>query len=92
MPTFSFCGSLFATVEYGFEHELEAEIQEEAIQRFEEIMASRHYGAEVELHQVDKPYNISGRFNVFDKPVDEINDVFDFDEAVDTDCEFEGPR
>ena len=46
---------------------------------------------EVKLTQVDKPFNISGIFKVFDKPVDEISDVFDNDEAVECDINFEGP-
>jgi len=91
MPTFSFCGSLYETIELEFAHEIEADTQEQAIAAFEELMASRSYGMEVELTQVDKPFNISGIFKVFDKPVDEISDVFDNDEAVECDINFEGP-
>lgn len=72
-------------------NEIEADTQEQAIAAFEELMASRSYGMEVELTQVDKPFNISGIFKVFDKPVDEISDVFDNDEAVECDINFEGP-
>ena len=54
-------------------------------------MASRSYGMEVDLDQVDKPFNISGTYKVFDKPVDEISDVFDDDEAVVSGVEFDGP-
>ena len=50
MPTFSFCGSLFQTIELEFAHEIEADTQEEAIAEFEELMASRSYGMEVELN------------------------------------------
>ena len=49
MPTFSFCGSLYQTVEFEFEHEVDADTQEEATKEFEELMASRSYGMEVEL-------------------------------------------
>ena len=72
-------------------NEIEADTQEQAIAAFEELMASRSYGMEVELTQVDQPFNISGIFKVFDKPVDEISDVFDNDEAVECDINFEGP-
>ena len=91
MPTFSFCGSLYETIELEFAHEIEADTQEQAIAAFEELMASRSYGMKVKLTQVDKPFNISGIFKVFDKPVDEISDVFDNDEAVECDINFEGP-
>jgi len=91
MPTFSFCGSLYQTVEFEFEHEVDADTQEEATKEFEELMASRSYGMEVELTQVDTPFNISGKYKLFDKPVDEIDDVFDNDEAVECDINFEGP-
>ena len=91
MPTFSFCGSLYETIELEFAHEIEADTQEQAIAAFEELMASRSYGMEVELTQVDKPFNISGIFKVFYEPVDEISDVFDNDEAVECDINFEGP-
>ena len=67
------------------------DIQEEATKEFEELMASRSYGMEVELTQVDTPFNISGKYKLFDKPVDEIDDVFDNDEAVECDINFEGP-
>ena len=43
-----------------------------------------------QIHK-NKPFNISGIFKVFDKPVDEISDVFDNDEAVECDINFEGP-
>jgi len=46
------------------------DIQEEATKEFEELMASRSYGMEVELTQVDTPFNISGKYKLFDKPVD----------------------
>ena len=46
---------------------------------------------EVELTQVYKPFNISGKYKLFDKPVDEITDVFDDDEAIEGDTNFEGP-
>ena len=91
MPTFSFCGSLYETIELEFAHEIEADTQEQAIAEFEELMASRSYGMEVELNQVDKPFNISGKYKLFDKPVDEIADVFDDDEAIEGDTDFEGP-
>ena len=35
------------------------------------------------------PFNISGKYKLFDKPVDEIDDAFDDDEAVESDVEFE---
>lgn len=91
MPTFSFCGSLYQTTEFEFAHEIEAETQEQAVAEFEELMSSRSYGIEVDLDQVDKPFNISGTYKVFDKPVDEISDIFDDDEAVVSDVEFDGP-
>ena len=91
MPTFSFCGSLYETIELEFAHEIEADTQEQAIAAFEELMASRSYGMEVKLTQVDKPFNISGKYKLFDKPVDEITDVFDDDEAIEGDTNFEGP-
>ncbi|MDC0537234.1 hypothetical protein OAO37_02725 [Planktomarina temperata] len=91
MPTFSFCGSLFQTIELEFAHEIEAETQEQAANQFEELMASRRHGMEVDLNQVDKPFNMSGKYKVFDKPVDEINNIFDDDEAVASDVEFDGP-
>ena len=46
---------------------------------------------EVELTQVNTPFNISGKYKLFDKPVDEIDDAFDDDEAVESDVEFDGP-
>ena len=91
MPTFSFCGSLYETIELEFAHEIEADTQEQAIAEFEELMASRSYGMEVELNQVDKPFNISGKYKLFDKPIDDIADVFDDEEAVESDIEFDGP-
>ena len=36
MPTFSFCGSLFQTIELEFAHEIEAETQEQAENQFEQ--------------------------------------------------------
>ncbi len=91
MPTFSFCGSLFQTIELEFAHEIEAETQEQAKNQFEQLMASRRYSMEVDLNQVDKPFNMSGKYKVFDKPIAQINDVFDDDEAIATDVEFDGP-
>ena len=91
MPTFSFCGSLFQTIELEFSHEIEAETQEQAENQFEQLMASRRYSMEVDLNQVDKPFNMSGKYKVFDKSIEEIDDIFDDDEAIVTDVEFDGP-
>jgi len=49
---------------------------------FEQLMASRRYSMEVDLNQVDKPFNTSGKYKVFDKPIAQINDIFDDDEAI----------
>ena len=73
-------------------HIIDADTQEEATKQFVELMASCVYGMEVELNQVDKPFNISGSYKLFDKPIDEIDDAFDDDEAVESDVEFDGPR
>ena len=89
MAVFTFSGSLYETTEYEFVHEIIADSLEEAKDKFEEIIASG--GHVLDLEQVGKPYGIRGNYNVFDKPESEIDDPFDFEDAILEGETFEGP-
>lgn len=91
MATFTFTGSLFSTQEFGFAHEIEAETLEEAEDKFKATMGARTYGMDIGLEPVDTAYNVSGTYNVFAKPLDEIEDTFDTDEMVIEGGTFDGP-
>ena len=89
MAVFTFSGNLYETTEYEFVHEIFAETLDEAKEKFEEIIAS---GGEVlDLEQVGKPFGMRGKYNAFDKPESDIDDPFDFEDAILEGETFEGP-
>jgi hypothetical protein len=91
MAPYTFTGSLFSTQEYSFLHEIQATSLEEAETMFKELMATRTYGMDIELEPVDTAYDVSGTYNVFDKPIEEIEDTADYDEMVVEGGTFDGP-
>jgi len=92
MPKFTFIGSIFMTQEYAFDYELEANNLDEAREKFEEGAAGKPFYLEVELEPVGKPFDVSGIYRVYDKPLDEVDEDFPEDDAVYDGGGFKGPR
>lgn len=89
MATFYISGNFYATQEYGYQTEVEAETLEEAIAIHEREVSEGRW-PEVDAEQVDKAFNISGKFSVY--PDQESCDNWDFEQSLADDVEWEGSR
>lgn len=89
MATFYISGSFYATTEYGYSEEVEAETLEEALEIHERDLSEGKW-PNVEAEPVDKPFNISGKFSVY--PDQESCDNWDHESVLADDVEWEGSR
>lgn len=70
MATFYIHGMYCMTQEYAFQHEVEADTLEEAIETFREEAAKRQTWLEIESDTVDKPFDMQGSFSVYETEED----------------------
>lgn len=87
MATFYITGGFYATEEYGYDTEVEAETLEEAIEIHEKALTEGKW-PQVDADTVDRPFNISGKFDVF--PDEESRDNWDGSEMLVEAHEWEG--
>jgi len=87
MATFYISGGFYATEEYGYHEEVEAETLEEAIEIHEKALTEGKW-PQVDADTVDRAFNISGRFSVY--PDEESRDDGDYDTVLVEDQEWEG--
>jgi hypothetical protein len=87
MATFYISGNFYATQEYSYLDEVEAETLEEALEIHKEELTKGKW-PNVEADQVDRPFNISGKFTVY--PDEQTREDWDTEQALVEDEEFEG--
>jgi len=87
MATFYISGGFYATEEYGYHEEVEAETLEEAIEIHEKALTEGKW-PQVDAETVDRPFNVSGKFSVY--PDEESRDNWDDSELLVEDHEWEG--
>ena len=89
MATFYIDGSFYATQEYSYQTEIEAETLEQAIEAHKAHLAQSKW-PDYSAEKVDEEFNIQGKFSIF--PSDESRSDMDFDEVLVEDEEFKGAR
>lgn len=89
MPTFFIDGSFYATQEYSYQAEVEADTLEQAIEAHKEFLATSRW-PDHQAEKVDEEFNIEGKFSVY--PSNESRADMDFDEVLAEDEEFKGAR
>ena len=82
MATFTFSGALYQMQEFRFKHEIEADNIDDARAQFQEILGDRHYALHINLEKNDKPRLDNVVYDIFDKPISEIEDETDEMEMV----------
>jgi hypothetical protein len=89
MATFYIKGNFYATQEYEYCDEVEAETLEEALELHKYQLMQGKW-PNVDADQVDRPFNISGKFSVY--PDEESRDEGDYEKSLIEDQDFEGSR
>lgn len=89
MATFYISGTFYATQEYGYVDEVEAETLEEALEIHEKDLSEGKW-PNVVAEEMDKPFDISGRFSVY--PDQESCDNWDHESVLADGVEWEGSR
>lgn len=70
MTKFTISGNLYMTQEYDYTYTIEAETPEEAAEQFRSLMESGRLPRDLEVNEVDRPFDRSGTFNVFSEEAD----------------------
>lgn len=79
MASYVISGNMYTTQEYAYTYEIEANSPEEAAEQFRQLVSGRGLPMDLELEQVDSPFDRSGTFNVFSEETDQ-DDYFDPDQ------------
>jgi hypothetical protein len=87
MATFYISGNFFATQEYGYDAEIEAETLEEALEIHEKELTEGKW-PQVEAEKIDREFNIAGKFSVY--PDEESREDWNDEETLVQDQEWEG--
>lgn len=87
MKKFYISGNFYATQEYSYHAEVEAENEDEAVKIHTKQLSERKW-PEVDAFEVDRAFNLQGKYSIY--PDDDSRDNEDLDNVIVEDEEWEG--